>query len=1433
MSQLTNDITGLNQDGVYNLGEEVSLTAIPADDYSFYGWQDSDGNNIGNNTTYSQIVTEDNPPDRIVAMFTQASQNDEYTIDVTNENSGYGSFVLYEYNTSISDYNVVTEDSVTDNVTSYTGTNEKKYKLTAQPNTGYQFIGWYVKKGINWVFVNDEYDYCFVMPSYGYEIKAVFEQIIEDGQDCHITYEETTVKRFTGDTVNASSLYRLSVEYEYNGESYVKYLVSRDGPFQHTVHNDITVPSGTYVKFRMEFQQPSSVNGYYGDPYGDYLDVYVKKWTIDGIDTNGNSALITDMLIDHDMTISCQLVNCMMTIYVNMVTEGWNDSRWLSSNIHQINGVNYYALIGSVKKNGYFTFNPYPAGGYKCKSAIDENGEVCYQNTLLLQNNTSQTAQKEIIKVYPVYNSLGVADPTIPRYIYISYEAVGYEVTVEAYKHTDSITGGTVWIGDQQVNTIELSDIVIKSRTASYQQEVTVHALPFVETSRYKYSFDRWIKKKDGKYYEITDNTQSHSTSMTTTITESSCFVACFDVKLAVTNETIYHKPYAISQYNIPKLALKSVGLTNASVSLTIDNEYGDEYAPNDDFYIGILAGQIPLPTHDLMEQYPDLIFDTKLGAAINPKFVNSHVDIPIDLDLKPDTFYIVRPYMYNSTNTVYGECLYILTDILPHPMYYSSNGYGLPGLYQTMPINGRYEPQLCPYVRFSSGNLQYRPIDNKWRFAENQWDFIGDGEIMQIYSDYNTTEELCDNTEGGLGQASSQWKDYFGWGTSGWYYHGDSRFYYEDINSLSGNAQYSIFNKYPTTVWSDRTAILDRWRGYTLNSVPWSWRTNLLTQYNENMLEDFNISYNTNNCYYWWNNEKWVWYPPASLTDVNDADDWFKEIVKTENSLDDTTVLSDSDWILWNQLTDDDKIRIYIMGLYSWSSYKSNIGYLRNYSELTDFVQSVVNEDYDILDKFTQYPHQTFSDGTDFETHKFDTRWYLVTPESLKTSIRDDFDDQYNYGYGPGYEASAYYGQKSLFGNGYSTQPASKYLDWGYVNRIGQCEPSVFRSFRDYIYNDNGNLVNIVSNKTEAQCWLENTKQISATITYGRVLTQVYGRLFIPANWRDKYFTQEYFDEMTEVNDYYESDDPYFNLVNEFNNVSFENYEDDSITLTSEQMTKLSYYGVLFLPNAGFRISGDFYAQNTVPAYWTGVTGTVIGNIATNQNARDLLYDTKTASGITSSSVRQQYNRRYVGKSVRLVKNAFYSGVDPTGDYIFDLVDNDERIASAHNPDIAYSLDMAGLIGSTNYTMFKLYITVKDQNGNTIEYNKWTSEYGSIYGSDHLDFEGGTFTKISTKQNLLWISSNSDNGYRINKILLSQGACESNNYIEQPIYGSSDVANISENLSMNINEFVMDENADNPYDASIVLYPHKYTFAKVYLYLTLQSNRDEEDETE
>ena len=50
--------------------------------------------------------------------------------------------------------------------------------------------------------------------------------------------------------------------------------------------------------------------------------------------------------------------------------------------------------------------------------------------------------------------------------------------------------------------------------------------------------------------------------------------------------------------------------------------------------------------------------------------------------------------------------------------------------------------------VRFSQGNLQYNPKADKWRFAENQWDFIGkDNENIVV-----------ENYDG--------WLDLFGWGT-------------------------------------------------------------------------------------------------------------------------------------------------------------------------------------------------------------------------------------------------------------------------------------------------------------------------------------------------------------------------------------------------------------------------------------------------------------------------------------------------------------------------------------------------------------------------------------------------------------------------------------------------------------------------------------------
>lgn len=57
--------------------------------------------------------------------------------------------------------------------------------------------------------------------------------------------------------------------------------------------------------------------------------------------------------------------------------------------------------------------------------------------------------------------------------------------------------------------------------------------------------------------------------------------------------------------------------------------------------------------------------------------------------------------------------------------------------------------------VFFSKGNLQYQASTNTWRFAENQYDAIGNNAGNNNFEDSRSTQ--------------SDWIDLFGWGTSGW----------------------------------------------------------------------------------------------------------------------------------------------------------------------------------------------------------------------------------------------------------------------------------------------------------------------------------------------------------------------------------------------------------------------------------------------------------------------------------------------------------------------------------------------------------------------------------------------------------------------------------------------------------------------------------------
>ena len=93
--------------------------------------------------------------------------------------------------------------------------------------------------------------------------------------------------------------------------------------------------------------------------------------------------------------------------------------------------------------------------------------------------------------------------------------------------------------------------------------------------------------------------------------------------------------------------------------------------------------------------------------------------------NLQLNTTYYVRAYAVNSMGTAYGEEVSFTTN-------------------SAMPFSVSADKQ----VYFSKGNLQYHPAKNKWRFAENQTDYIGDA------------NKNCDFTYNG-------WLDLFGWSTN------------------------------------------------------------------------------------------------------------------------------------------------------------------------------------------------------------------------------------------------------------------------------------------------------------------------------------------------------------------------------------------------------------------------------------------------------------------------------------------------------------------------------------------------------------------------------------------------------------------------------------------------------------------------------------------
>ena len=116
--------------------------------------------------------------------------------------------------------------------------------------------------------------------------------------------------------------------------------------------------------------------------------------------------------------------------------------------------------------------------------------------------------------------------------------------------------------------------------------------------------------------------------------------------------------------------------------------------------------------------------------------------------------------------------------------------------------LRGRFAISATDTVAFSRGNLQYQPSTSTWRFAENQWDFVGTAN-GRIRSYQYSTEGWVWTYKG--------WLDLFGWGTGN-----------NPTASSTTNSNYGSFTDWGRNAISNGGKKANLWR--TLTKDEWDY---------------------------------------------------------------------------------------------------------------------------------------------------------------------------------------------------------------------------------------------------------------------------------------------------------------------------------------------------------------------------------------------------------------------------------------------------------------------------------------------------------------------------------------------------------------------------------------------------------------------------------
>lgn len=116
--------------------------------------------------------------------------------------------------------------------------------------------------------------------------------------------------------------------------------------------------------------------------------------------------------------------------------------------------------------------------------------------------------------------------------------------------------------------------------------------------------------------------------------------------------------------------------------------------------------------------------------------------------------------------------------------------------------LRGKFAISATDTIAFSRGNLQYQPSTSTWRFAENQWDFVGTAN-GRIRSYQYSTEGWVWTYKG--------WLDLFGWGTGN-----------NPTASTSTNSNYGSFTDWGRNAISNGGKKANLWR--TLTKDEWDY---------------------------------------------------------------------------------------------------------------------------------------------------------------------------------------------------------------------------------------------------------------------------------------------------------------------------------------------------------------------------------------------------------------------------------------------------------------------------------------------------------------------------------------------------------------------------------------------------------------------------------